>query len=340
MSGTSLDGIDIAFCSFQKNDNWTFDIINAITYPYPDQWKEALCNAEKLDAFNFIKLHKDYGKFIGESVNRFLNGEKVDFIASHGHTIFHQPDKNITFQIGDGATIAAATGITTISDFRNLDVVLGGQGAPLVPIGDQLLFSEYDYCINLGGFANLSYNENGTRLAYDICPYNIIVNQLTRTINKEFDKDGELGRQGNLNTELLNRLNSIAYYSQPAPKSLGKEWLNVEFAPYINKSDLCLNDKIRTIYEHIAIQLNEATQSATSKKVLITGGGTYNQFVIERFQQLTKHQLVMPDNNIIDFKEALIFAFLGVLRYREKVNCLASVTGAKHDNIGGVIHKL
>ncbi len=344
MSGTSLDGIDIALCNFEYNSQkWNYNIIKAETVSYSKSWRNKLLSANNLNAFNFIELHKNYGQFIGSKINNFIKKneiKKFDLISSHGHTIFHQPKKNITFQLGDGSVIAATTQITTISDFRSLDVALGGQGAPLVPVGDKLLFSEFDFCLNLGGFANISFNENKKRIAFDICPVNIIINFLANTINKSYDKNGEIAKKGNINNELFHELNNIDFYHKPFPKSLSKEWLFAEFIPILNKYDLTVEDKLRTIYEHISIQITNITNKETEKNILITGGGTYNKFLIELIKHKSKNNIIKPANDIINFKEALIFAFLGVLRYENQTNCLSTVTGAKFDNIGGCIFQM
>ena len=344
MSGTSLDGIDIALCNFEFNSQkWNYNIFKAETVSYSKSWQNKLLSANNLDAYNFIELHKNYGQFIGNCINKFIKRnkiKKVDFISSHGHTIFHQPEKNITFQLGDGSAIAATTQITTISDFRSLDVALGGQGAPLVPVGDKLLFTEFNFCLNLGGFANISFNENKKRIAFDICPVNIIINFLANTINKSYDKNGEVAKKGNINNELFLELNNIAFYCKPFPKSLAKEWLFAEFIPILNKYDLTVEDKLRTIYEHISFQITNITNKKTEKNILITGGGTYNKFLLELIKLKSKNNIIIPTNDIIDFKEALIFAFLGVLRYENQTNCLSSVTGAKFDNIGGCIFQM
>jgi anhydro-N-acetylmuramic acid kinase len=341
MSGTSLDGLDIALCRFEKlSPEWRYDIIKAETKTYPNDWKQMLSEASEYNALEFIKLHKEYGKYIGASINIFLKhcDQKVDFISSHGHTIFHQPENNLTFQLGDGATIAATTGISTICDFRTLDVALEGQGAPLVPIGDFFLFDQYHYCINMGGFANVSFQYGKKRIAFDICPANIKCNELMRTINREYDKNGELGRNGTLNESMLEELNLLDFYHQQPPKSLGKEWVNLVFSPAVDKYKIKLEDKLRTIYEHIAIQIVNATHSKEKKSMFFTGGGTYNLFLMELIKSKSKNKIIIPDNKIIEFKEALIFAFLGVLRYRKEINCLSSVTGARTDNSSGVIN--
>jgi anhydro-N-acetylmuramic acid kinase len=341
MSGTSLDGNDIVLCHFDFNKSWSFKILKAKTYKYSSEWHKKLSAADNLPADKFIKLHKEYGFYLGGLINQFLKNskEKVDFIASHGHTVFHQPHNFITFQLGDGACIAAKTKITTISDFRSLDIALKGQGAPLVPIGDELLFNNYDYCLNLGGFANISFNSNNTRFAYDICPVNILINHFTRTINLEFDEDGKMAMSGTVNKNLLTELNNVQYYKRDYPKSLGREWLYSEILPVVDKYNLNLADTLRTIYEHIYFQINKAISSNYKKTILITGGGAYNKFLVSLLKKNNEMiDIILPENKIIDFKEAIIFALLGVLRYQNKVNCLSSVTGASMDCSGGVIY--
>ena len=342
MSGTSLDGADLVMCSFtNEKGKWSFEILKADTFPYSIEWQNILSNANMLNAYEFVKLHKDYGYYLGELVNNFLLdiNIRVDFIASHGHTVFHTPNENITFQIGCGACIAAKANITTISDFRTLDVALNGQGAPLVPIGDELLFSNYDYCINLGGFSNISFNNNGIRYAFDICPVNIAINYYTKQLNLDFDKDGKIATSGHINTKLFDELNNIEYYKLNYPKSLGREWLYIDFMPMVDKYKLGIENKLRTIYEHIAFQINKLLCIDNKKSVLMTGGGVHNKFLIDLIKNSNANiDFIIPQKEIIDFKEAIIFAFLGILRYRNETNCLASVTGADKDSCSGVIN--
>ncbi|MCX6231748.1 MAG: anhydro-N-acetylmuramic acid kinase [Bacteroidetes bacterium] len=343
MSGTSLDGLDIALCRFKKEVNkWSFEILKAETVAYTEKWIKLLSHANELTAYDFIALHNEYGYFIGKEVKRFIttNNLEVDFIASHGHTVFHQPAKKITFQIGNGDCIAAETGISVISDFRTMDVAMGGQGAPLVPIGDQYLFAAYDFCINLGGFANLSFEQDNKRIAYDICPFNLVLNQLSNKLGFPYDDKGLLASQGVVQQELLNELNALNFYKLNHPKSLGREWLISDFLPVLSKYNISIYDKIRTAAEHIVLQLIKACENKPDGSILFTGGGAYNNFIIKRFKSLTKHKILIPDKTVIDFKEALIFAFLGVLRFRNEINCLQSVTGASGDNIGGKISLL
>jgi len=340
MSGSSCDGLDLAYCSFYKTKNWNYKIIHVQTYQYSNEMIEGLKNAHNLNSIDFLTFHKSYGKYIAQKINNFLIENRLpspDLISSHGHTIFHQPEKNFNFQVGDGNIIAAETGITTIFDFRTLDIALGGQGAPLVPFGDKLLFGQFDYCLNLGGFANISYNENEKRIAYDICCVNIISNFLVQKLNFDYDKDGELGRKGIINENLLSELNNIDFYSQKPPKSLGREWFTKIFLPITQKYDISTEDKLRTIYEHIAIQISNILPKKQKTSVFVTGGGAYNKFLIELLKQKTPHEIIIPSSEFVEYKEALIFGFLGVLRFINEINCLASVTGAKSDSSCGSI---
>ena len=341
MSGTSLDGVDLAYCVFTKNDSqWSYRIEQAVTIPYPEDWLLLLPSLMKADAYKFAKANADLGYYFGRLIKAFTfaHNLSVDFIASHGHTIFHQPDLRLTTQIASGAAMAATCGLPVLCDFRSTDVALGGQGAPLVPIGDALLFSEFEFCINLGGFSNVSYQVNGQRIAYDICPVNTILNQLAKRIGLDYDHDGLMARTGSVDIVLLEKLNHLAYYELIPPKSLGFEWTNSFIWPLINESKLSVVDLLRTVVEHAAIQLAQSLSDFARGKILVTGGGAKNVFLIERFAAHTKHKLVIPENKIIDYKEALIFAFLGVLRVRREVNCLSSVTGAARDSVGGAIY--
>ncbi|NOX47646.1 MAG: anhydro-N-acetylmuramic acid kinase [Chlorobi bacterium] len=339
MSGTSLDGLDIALCSFHYQDNnWSFKILDTKTQRYPDYWLNQLASIHNAGAEDLTRLHFEYGHFLGEQVKSFIKrtGQKPDFIASHGHTIFHRPEKEYTLQIGDGNAIAAVTGLPVVFDFRSKDVALGGQGAPLVPIGDKLLFPGYDSCINLGGIANISYESNNQRIAFDICPANQVLNSLSNQLEEPFDNNGEMASEGNLNLELFERLNALGYYESKPPKSLGKEWVDENIYPLLNLFSIPIKDKLRTFTEHIALQITNII-NANRGKVLITGGGAYNDFLIERIKASTSCQIEIPNNELIEFKEAMVFAFLGVLRKRNEINCLSSVTGASRNSCSGTL---
>lgn len=342
MSGTSLDGLDVAFCEIIfKENQWNFNIVKAKTYQYSNVWKETLKSLENSDALNLALIDREYGFYLGKIVNQFISEFelKPDFIASHGHTIFHQPEKKFTFQIGNGAAIAAENGIDVICDFRTMDVSLGGQGAPLVPIGDQHLFSDFNFCLNLGGFANISIKENGNIHAFDVCPVSIVLNNLVSELGLDFDESGAIARKGKCSIQILQALDALEFYNKPYPKSLGKEWVLENVFPVFMESNLPVEDKLRTFCEHASNQIAKAINFKQNEKVLVTGGGAFNEFLIELIQDKTKNIITIPDKLIVDFKEALIFAFLGVLRIRNEVNCLKSVTGAKCDNIGGAIYK-
>ena len=359
MSGTSLDGLDLIAAEFWlKNGNWNFNIHFAETVSYSNEWSEKLRNSPSLSGETLIELHADYGRFLGIETKRFIGktGFALNLIASHGHTVFHQPEKGFTFQAGNGFEIAAVTGITTIADFRSGDVTLGGQGAPLVPVGDRLLFSEYEYCLNLGGFANISFEENAKRVAFDICPVNIVLNHFAEKQGFAFDKNGEFGRKGNVNPELLLKLNQLDFYRKTAPKSLGREWVEQIFMPVLNGFEISDEDKLRTVYEHFARQIagtvsgrGEGRGKEEEKgkgeggdrgKMLVTGGGAYNSFLIELISNQTSTEIIIPNDEIVNFKEALIFAFLGVLKYMGEINCLASVTGATCDHSSGMVFSI
>jgi anhydro-N-acetylmuramic acid kinase len=339
MSGTSLDGLDMVLCDFVKtSDKWNFDIKKAITIEYPEYLAERIKNALFFSVVEFVELDKTYGRYIANSINEHFKNEKIDFISSHGHTVIHFPDKNINFQIGDGATISAITGLPVVCDFRSIDIALGGQGAPLVPAAEKILFPEFDSFLNIGGFSNISIH-NEKILAFDISPANYALNYFARLNNLSFDFGGKLGKKGVVKKQLLDELNSLAYYKKQAPKSLSDHWFYQTFLPIVDKYDISINNKIRTIYEHISTQIANNINSFAIKKIMFTGGGTFNEFLVELIKSKTKAQIVIPKKEIVDFKEAIIFAFLGLLRWTNSINIFASVTGAKHDNIGGAIYQ-
>lgn len=341
MSGTSLDGLDIALCQFKKaRGKWTFKIERAKTVSYPSLWRKQLAEAHLLSGQALIQLHVAYGHFLGLAVKKFLSSarlKKPDFISSHGHTIFHQPVNGFTFQLGDGSAIFASCGIPVVCDFRSLDVFLGGEGAPLVPIGDRLLFSGYDVCVNLGGIANLSFEKTNRRRAFDICFVNMGLNWLANKAGKDFDKNGELSAAGNIHQSLLTKLMNNSVVKNGRRKSLGREDFEKIFQPLLDDDRVLLEDRMRTFSEMIGQLVGQAIQATGGKKVLLTGGGAHNTFLRSR---IAVHAggavLSKAEDEIIDFKEALIFGFLGVLRVRGEVNVLRDVTGAVTDSISGI----
>ncbi len=343
MSGTSLDGLDVAFCTFwEECTHWKYRVEDAVTVPYPAEMRERLAHSVNLSALELTRLDVELGRFIALSVNRFLAEKELqpEWVASHGHTVFHQPDQGITLQIGNGAVIAAMTRIPTICDFRSMDVALGGQGAPLVPIGDRLLFSDYPICLNLGGFSNISFEYKGKRIAFDISPCNLPLNRLAQQQGLDFDKDGLMAASGNVDANLLAQLNSLAFYRQIPPKSLGLEWLQENFLPLLYDAPLSLQDKMRTLTEHIALQLTNVIQPLQGDTVFVTGGGAKNSFLMECLKRKSSKTIFTPDNQTIDYKEAIVFAFLGLLKSLGRINTLSSVTGARYDSSGGVVYEV
>lgn len=342
MSGTSMDGLDVAFCSFLRDhERWSYTLHAARTYPYPKSLLTQLHDARQLPAEALLQLDKDLGRFFGACVNQFIASEHIDTtvsaIASHGHTVFHQPDKGFTLQIGCGDTISTMTGIPVINDFRQKDVIEGGQGAPLVPIGDTLLFGHLaDAFLNIGGFCNICVP--GERvIAYDTSPGNLPLNHVAGKLGLAYDRDGELARNGRLHSELLETLNALPFYHALPPKSLGTEWLDSIFMPLL-PDNIPPEDLLHTITEHIAIQTGLSLKTHKAVSVFISGGGARNTYLTERIQAHFSGSVVIPDSLTIDFKEAIVFGFLGALYLAGENNCLSSVTGAARDVRGGVLH--
>lgn len=342
MSGTSLDGLDICLVHFEKkSDSWTYTIEAANTVPYSAEAKIKLSDIEKLTAWEISKLDYDFGHFIGKEVRKFLSrlNRSTDVVASHGHTAFHSPALGYTLQIGKGAAIVAETGIPCISDFRSTDVCRNGQGAPLVPIGDKLLFAGYDICLNLGGIANISFdNANNERVACDVAPCNMLLNYLSLQLGMEYDAYGDVGAKGMVNYDLFNRLNELEFYGVLGPKSLGREWFEQKVVPAIASCNASLQDKLRTAYEHIAFQISKSTAEISPGAMLVTGGGARNRFLVQLITEKVKHHVVVPQSMLVDFKEALIFAFLAALFLDGTPSALASSTGAAADSIAGCLY--
>lgn len=347
MSGSSLDGLDIVFAEFTEvGGKWSYEIKAADCYTFEHGWSDRLKQATELSAYNYLLLHTAFGKYLGEQVNRFIDDHnlhhQVQLISSHGHTTFHAPQLGMTAQLGDGAAIAATTGINVVSDLRAIDVAFGGQGAPIVPMGEKLLFADFPMLLNIGGIANLSYRKGDEYIAFDICAANRVLNLLAAEAGRSYDEDGNLASSGEVLDDVLQQLNGLDYYSKSYPKSLANQFGTDEVFPLLPKDNIA--DSLRTYVEHIAVQLKSAVEgcllSTVNCQLLSTGGGAHNKFLIERIQEQLSSlqiQVVVPDKNIIDYKEALIMALLGILRWREQNTTLSSVTGAKRDSIGGAV---
>ncbi len=342
MSGTSLDGIDMALINFTKSTSWDFEIVTAQTVSYPREIKNNLSAAISYNEQDLSQLDRAYTAFLAGKIQQFMTENsigEVDFICSHGHTIKHEPQHGITLQIGNLPSIAKILNRKVVCNFRVQDVKLGGQGAPLVPVGDELLFSNYDYCLNLGGFANISTKMNNQRIAYDICAVNTVLNFYSERLGKEYDENGDMARIGKSIPDLFEKLQSLSFYKKEPPKSLGVEFLNSVIFPIIKVYENKPLDILRTYTEHIALQISANLQGNSSSEVIVTGGGAFNNFLIDRIKSLTSAKLIIPSEAIINYKEALIFALLGVLKMRGEVNVFSSVTGAVRDHSSGVIFK-
>jgi len=345
MSGTSLDGIDLAHIKFHLEKNkWSFEILENETIGYSQDWINHLKLAVDYPENELQKLNREYTKLLASIISSFVEEHKIenlDAVCSHGHTILHQPQNGLTLQIGNLPEIATLTHQTVVCDFRVQDVKLGGQGAPLVPIGDRILFSDYDYCMNLGGFSNVSFEQNEERIAFDISPVNTVLNFYANRLGLNYDDKGKISRTGKVNENLLTKLNALDFYQQKFPKSLGFEFVKGIVLPIIEKYEIPIEDKLRTFTEHIAFQTALALDCFETRNgsILITGGGAYNNFLLERIEShLPEMKIIIPSSEILEFKEALIFALLGVLKLRGEINVLSSVTGAKKDHSSGEIY--
>ncbi|WP_147679020.1 anhydro-N-acetylmuramic acid kinase [Algibacter pacificus] len=339
MSGTSLDGIDLVEVKFVLDETWRFEIICAETVAYSSNWHSKLKALVSCSLDELKKIDTEYTVLLAEVIKKFIvkhNIKNIDAVCSHGHTALHRPEDKLTYQIGNLPSIAEILNETVVCDFRVADVELGGQGAPLVPIGDKLLFFEYDFCLNLGGFANISTEINEERIAYDICPVNIVLNKYAQQLGVNYDDGGKIAASGNYLSHLGDALNKLEFYKEAPPKSLGLEWVNKNVFPLIEASNSSEKDVLRTYSHHIAQQISKVIKP--NAKILATGGGAYNDYIISKIKLKSKAEIIIPNPDLVEFKEALIFGFLGVLKLRNQVNCLQSVTGASKNHSSGIIY--
>ncbi|AWW30521.1 anhydro-N-acetylmuramic acid kinase [Echinicola strongylocentroti] len=346
MSGTSGDGLDIAHCTFRRTATWSFVIDKASTVPFPVDLGRRLGGSHLLSGEELALLDVDFGSWMGKCVRQFCQENKLtpDLVASHGHTVFHQPHKGMTLQIGSGWTLSQESNCTVINDFRSLDVSLGGQGAPLAPVGDHFLFPAYDFCLNLGGISNVSMMHNGKRAAFDVSPFNLLLNELARKKGLPYDRGGKMASAGTVNTTFLNQLNSVGFYQKEGAKSLGREEMESVFLPLLNQQEDTIENLLATLITHYTEQISKVIHhhpTIQTNKLLVTGGGAYNDYFIKQLQQRlgTMTEVVVPAPSIVEFKEAVIFAFLGVLKMNNEINTFGSVTGANRDSSGGVLYK-
>jgi len=340
MSGTSLDGVDIAWIHFTKGAHWEFKILKAETIAYTNSWKDKLSTALNISPIELMELDEEYTNYLAGLISKFILKNKIeelDAVCSHGHTIKHEPENGLTLQIGNLPHLAEIVEETIICDFRVQDVALGGQGAPLVPIGDELLFSQYTYCLNLGGFANISSSKEGKRIAYDICAVNTVLNFYAEKLGSEYDEGGKIARSGKFNSALNKQLEALPFYDLTFPKSLGIEWVKNSILPILKSFEEDIPSIMHTYCHHIASEIVKNIKNDPEVELLVTGGGAFNNFLMELVQQKTAAKIFSPTSEIINFKEALIFGFLGVLKLRDEVNVLSSVTGAEHDHCAGLV---
>ena len=342
MSGTSLDGVDLAHIRFHiDGQKWSFLILESETIAYDEPWQQQLKSAVNSSQNQLHILNQNYTQLLGNIIADFIKKHRLkslDAVCSHGHTILHQPQNGLTLQIGNLPEIASYCNQTVVCDFRVQDVQLGGQGAPLVPIGDRILFSEFDYCLNLGGFSNVSFESNRQRIAFDISAVNTVLNFYANQLGWDYDDKGLKARSGTLHQNLFDALNQLDFYQKPFPKSLGFEYVKETILPLIESFLIAIEDKMHTFTEHVARQIALALPIKKGK-LLITGGGAYNDLLIERLHHyLPEMKIIIPDSEILEFKEALIFGLLGVLKLRNEINVLSSVTGAKNDHSSGHIY--
>lgn len=341
MSGSSLDGLDIAFVELTEiAGNWTFDLQAAACIPYSEEWLTRLKQAPQMSVPDFLQLHTAYGRYLGDSVNEFIESNQLHhrthFIASHGHTVFHDPKTQTSFQLGDGASIAAITNLTVISDLRNKDIALGGQGAPIVPIADRMLWPSFQACLNIGGIANITINQDNP-IAFDICPANQVLNYYAQQAGKEYDDEGMMALEGIVHQSVLSQLSTLDYYQQSAPKSLANTY-SAELIALLNS--LSTHDALATMVAHIAMETKRALAPYIKEndQLLITGGGAFNKYLVAEIQAaIPEVSVIVPEEMTIQYKEAIAMALFGALRWREEVNVLNSVTGASKNSVGGAL---
>lgn len=347
MSGSSLDGLDMTLCQFQLHDgkaDWS--ITAAETQSFPEDLRQALKTAPQLDGFTLQKLHADFGVFIGQSLRRWMERHhlKADYIASHGHTVFHDPAKHFTLQIGSGAHIAFHAGVDTITDFRSADIAAGGQGAPFAPVADKDLFPGYDGYINLGGIANISIvTPEGLRKGWDVGPCNQALNHLAEKAGRSFDPNGSMAASGKIIPSLLQTLVQSFPFEDGQPKGLSNAEVAQQWLKKLVAEEGDVKDALATTTEAIAIMMTDHVKRSItgSCRILVTGGGAHNTHLMER---LAHHggleiEWVVPSRDIVDFKECLLMAWLGYLRVHHQPFGLPPFTGASTDTIGGAIYK-
>jgi anhydro-N-acetylmuramic acid kinase len=356
MSGSSLDGLDIACVEFETSGGrWKMQVLAACCEPYTEEWTEKLRSSTKLAARDYLLLHSEYGHYIGKALNRFIDAHELQYrvglISSHGHTSFHLPPM-MTGQLGCGAAIAAETGLPVVNELRAMDLAFGGQGAPIVPMGEKMLWGDHAFFLNIGGIANVSWTRPDGSVAFDICPANRVLNMLAAKLGQAYDAGGAIAASGKLHQALLAQLNNLPYYGKPYPKSLANDFGTETVYPLLGNSGVAdTADLMRTYVEHIAQQTRRAMlmmlssgglTHAGNQRMMVTGGGAFNHFLVQRIAQMLEPLGIVAEAaepNLVNYKEAIVMAFLGVLRWREEPTVFSSVTGAREDSVGGALWK-
>jgi len=347
-SGTSLAGLDLVFAALTEvRGKWTYEVKASERVEYTAEWEEKLGKAADLPARDYLLLHSEYGHFIGHAVNQFIADHQLDhqvhFIAAHGDTVFHIPAQKMTAQLGDGAAISAVTGLSVISDLRAMDIAFGGKGAPLLPIAEQLLFPDYQYRVNLGENATLAAQIDGQLIASDICACNYVLDTLAETLNFPFDKDGQLAAGGVTDQSLLNALNGLAFYNEASPRHMSSKFGTGTVLPMIQQHQLSTQGKLNTYTHHIAAQIEKIVKDLlpqeenVPRSLLLTGGGAANTYLVKTIEAALQPHNVTVTVQHDPFRNALMIALLGALRWRQEPNGLASVTGAEKDSVGGAL---
>ncbi|MGB0167057.1 MAG: anhydro-N-acetylmuramic acid kinase [Luteibaculum sp.] len=339
MSGSSLDGLDLALSEYTLNqEKWSFKILHRDSIELPDNLKELLKTSTSLSGEDLVLLDITYGKWIASQLGDFLaDYPKPDVVGLHGHTVFHKPDLGYSLQIGSADHVAASVSCPVVSNFRQKNIALGGQGAPLVPIGDFHLFNDFDACVNLGGICNTTLLNRQDLLAWDISACNQVFNFLAHEMGQAFDKDGVIALSGSLDEDLLQALNRLSYYDLKAPKSIGNHWVKENFIPLVQRAKSSVPDKMHTVQRHLVDRICTELKSYGVKKALLTGGGAHNANFVQRLRDQGDIEFIVPEKQIVDFKEAIIFGFLALLRILCKENILSSYTNSKFNLSGGSI---
>lgn len=337
MAGSSMDGLDLAYTQFEINNGvWTYSLNECVTVPYEPDLHDQLQNAPGFTSEQQERLDHSFGQWIGEKISAFKKElPAIDLLGVHGHTVIHQPKQGISWQLGNGKEIASSCKIMTVTDFRSLDIAHGGEGAPLVPFGDFTLFADYDACLNLGGIANISLKSQ--QVAWDICPCNQVLDFFAKKLGKQFDEGGKLASQGSLDQSFYEQLSQLTFFAKKPPKSLPNKFIDEKILESISPLD-----GLHTYCQLIAQLICDSLPSASKPmKLLITGGGAFHTFLVRLIQEkLNGWEVEIPDKKLVNFKEALVFAFLALKKIRKEVNVLSSVTGASKDTSSGVIHTL